>query len=83
MFVTHPAYLKQKALQMRVERRLSIDEIALRLALPKTTIYYWLKDVPLGRPRRANRLSGRTWRCEHGVLDVRTGDTMFRARLQG
>jgi hypothetical protein len=200
----HPAYLRDKALQMRVDRHLSINEIALRLALPKTTIYYWLKDVPLGRPRRANpgqrrgnramrtryreareaayavgraeftdlaadptfrdfvclyiakghkrdrnsvslcnsdpavvrlaarwmrrfarnpvtyrvqyhadqrpdtlaafwaeqlnthpnyitvvpksnsnRLSGRTWRCEHGVLDVRTGDTMFRARLQG
>jgi hypothetical protein len=35
-----------------VEKHLSIDEIATRLALPKTTIYYWVRDLPLGRPRR-------------------------------
>jgi hypothetical protein len=33
---------------------LPLDEIAERLALPKTTIYYWVRDLPLGRPRRAN-----------------------------
>jgi hypothetical protein len=31
-----------------------LDEIAARLALPKTTVYYWVKDLPLGRPRREN-----------------------------
>jgi hypothetical protein len=30
---------------------LSLDEIAERLALPKTTVYYWIKDLPLGRAR--------------------------------
>ena len=35
-----------------MERKLSIDEIAERLALPKTTIYYWVKDIPLQRERR-------------------------------
>ena len=48
----HPAYLKEKARTLRTQRHLSIDEIAARLALPKTTIYYWVKDLPLGRPRR-------------------------------
>jgi AcrR family transcriptional regulator len=33
---------------------LSLDEIAERLALPKTTVYYWIADLPLGRPRREN-----------------------------
>ncbi|HTX32077.1 MAG TPA: hypothetical protein VMD09_11865 [Solirubrobacteraceae bacterium] len=35
-------------------KKLSLDEIAERLALPKTTVYYWIVDLPLGRPRREN-----------------------------
>jgi hypothetical protein len=38
-----------------VEKHLSIDEIAHRLALPKTTIYHWVRDLPLGRPKRFHR----------------------------
>ena len=33
---------------------MSIVEIAQRLALPKTTIYYWVRDLPLARDRREN-----------------------------
>lgn len=36
-------------------KKLSLDEIAERLALPKTTVYYWIKDLPLGRERRASK----------------------------
>jgi excisionase family DNA binding protein len=49
--MTHPAYIRDKARSLRTEKHLSIDEIAERLALPKTTIYYWVRDLPLGRPR--------------------------------
>lgn len=35
-------------------KKLSLDEIAARLALPKTTVYYWIRDLPLGRERREN-----------------------------
>lgn len=52
--MAYPAYVREKARTLRVEKHLSIDEIAERLALPKTTIYYWVRDLPLGRPRRAN-----------------------------
>jgi AcrR family transcriptional regulator len=52
--VAYPAYVREKARSLRVERHLSLDEIAARLALPKTTVYYWLRDIPLGRPRRWN-----------------------------
>jgi hypothetical protein len=51
VFVTHPPYLRDKARQMRVEKKLSIDEIAERLVLPKTTIFGWVRDLPLARPR--------------------------------
>lgn len=53
--MAHPIYVREKARSLRVEKHLSIDEIAKRLALPKTTIYYWVRDLPLGRPQRANR----------------------------
>jgi hypothetical protein len=52
--MAHPAYSRDKARELRVERRLSIVEIAERLALPKTTVFYWVRDIPLQRPRRAN-----------------------------
>lgn len=32
---------------MRIERRLTIDELAERLALPRTTVYYWVRDLPI------------------------------------
>jgi hypothetical protein len=52
--MAHPAYIREKARELRIERRLSIVEIAERLALPKTTVFYWVRDLPLGRPRRDN-----------------------------
>jgi transcriptional regulator with XRE-family HTH domain len=52
MFVAHPAYIREKARQMRVEKDLTIDEIAERLAISRQTIFHWVKDVPLRRPRR-------------------------------
>ncbi len=52
--MAYPAYLRERARELRVTKHLSIDELAERLALPKTTIYYWVKDLPLGRERRAS-----------------------------
>jgi transcriptional regulator with XRE-family HTH domain len=39
-------YLREKARQLRIEKNLSLPEIAARLALPKTTIFYWIRDLP-------------------------------------
>lgn len=36
---------------MRVERRLTIDQIAERLALPRTTIFYWVRDLTVPRSK--------------------------------
>lgn len=52
--MAYPAYLRERARELRVTKHLSIDELAERLTLPKTTIYYWVKDLPLGRERRAS-----------------------------
>jgi transcriptional regulator with XRE-family HTH domain len=45
--VSHPAYLREKARSLRVEKGLTIDELAERLALPRTTIFYWVRDLPI------------------------------------
>jgi transposase-like protein len=62
MFVmSHPEYIRAKAVELRTERNLSIDEIAERLALSRTTVYYWLRNVPIdrsARPRTVAQLNG-------------------------
>jgi predicted DNA-binding transcriptional regulator AlpA len=45
--MAHAAYIRTKAREMRVERHLTIDQIAERLALPRATIYYWIGDLPV------------------------------------
>lgn len=50
--MAYPEYLRERARQLRTEKKLSLDEIAERLALPKTTVWYWISDLPLGRERR-------------------------------
>jgi transposase-like protein len=61
--VAYPAYVREKARQLRLEKHLSVDEIAERLALPRTTVYYWVRDMPLGRPRRENGHPGSRAMC--------------------
>jgi predicted DNA-binding transcriptional regulator AlpA len=54
--MTYPAYIRDKALQLRTERQLTIDEIAERLAISRTTAYDWVGHVPV--PRRTNPRPG-------------------------
>jgi transcriptional regulator with XRE-family HTH domain len=47
--VAHPTYLREKARELRQQRGLTIDEIVDRLSLPRSTIYYWVRDLPIAR----------------------------------
>jgi DNA-binding XRE family transcriptional regulator len=38
--MAHPRYLREKARSLRIKHRFTIDELAERLALPRSTIYY-------------------------------------------
>ena len=44
--MTYPAYIREKARTLRTERRMSLDEIAECLAISRTTVYYWIRDIP-------------------------------------
>jgi hypothetical protein len=37
--MAYPGHLRERARELRVTKKLSLDEIAERLALPKTTVY--------------------------------------------
>lgn len=52
--MAYPSYLPERARELRLTKHLSLDEIAERLALPKTTVYCWIVEIPLGRPQREN-----------------------------
>lgn len=48
------AHLRAKAVELRTQQRLTLGEICERLALPKTTVYHWIKDIPFtGKHRSA------------------------------
>jgi hypothetical protein len=44
-------HLKAKARELRSNQALTIDQIGLRLALPRSTVYSWVRDLPIERPR--------------------------------
>jgi hypothetical protein len=47
--MAHSNYLRRMARLLRVEQRLTVDQLAARLALPRSTVYYWVRDLPLGK----------------------------------
>jgi hypothetical protein len=73
---------------MRIEKDLTIDEIAERLAISRQTIFYWVRDVPLkkarrytpGQRRRASSL-GRASRCVSMTLTSLLRQFSTRSRL--
>jgi AcrR family transcriptional regulator len=48
--------MREKARQLRREEDLTIDEIAGRLGVSRTTVYFWVGDMP--RPARCLRRKG-------------------------
>jgi hypothetical protein len=40
-------HLREKAIALRTEKQMTLDDIIERLALPRTTVYEWIKDIPI------------------------------------
>jgi excisionase family DNA binding protein len=57
--VSYHPLIRAKAVALRTESGMTIDEIAERLAVSRTTIYGWVGDIPIERKCRGkrNRLS--------------------------
>jgi excisionase family DNA binding protein len=60
---------------MRIERQLTIDELAERLALSRSTVYYWVRDLPIpgsgsggGWPEGARRKGSRAMQRKYRLL---------------
>ena len=80
--MAYPAYVREKARQLRVEKHLSIDEIAARLALPRTTVYYWLRDLPLARPRRWSTGQRKAPRSKQRKYALRRAAAYLQGRIE-
>jgi len=69
--MAYPAYIREKAKELRTEKKLTIDELAERLAIPRTTIYYWVRDLPISTTQGetlAARRAGEVSREMHARL---------------
>src|SRR6185369_9441297 len=42
-------HLRDKAIELRTQHNMTLDDIVERLTLPGTTLYSWIKDVPTPR----------------------------------
>ncbi len=45
-------HLREKAIELRTQHNMTLEDIVERLALPKTTMYYWIKDLPIPRTEK-------------------------------
>lgn len=50
-------HLREKAIELRTRHHMTLDEIIERLQLPKTTIYYWIKDYPIEKTQAGQPLT--------------------------
>jgi len=46
------AHLRKKAIELRTKKKMALGDICKRLALSKTTVYYWIKGIPIPRTKR-------------------------------
>lgn len=72
--MAYPAYIREKTRKLRIEKKLTIDELAERLAISRTTIYYWVKDIPIettGKEIRAARRASKSNKERHARLRER------------
>lgn len=45
-------HLRAKAIELRTKHQMTLDDIIERLALPRATVYYWIKDIPIPRTEK-------------------------------
>jgi hypothetical protein len=73
--MAYPAYVREKARELRRTKQLTIDQLADQLALSRSTIYYWVRDMPIPRSgsgggfsEKARRKGNRAMRAKYRRL---------------
>jgi hypothetical protein len=72
--MAYPTYIREKARELRTKKKLTIDELAERLAIPRTTIYGWVRDLEIPRkphdgwPESARRKGTRAMQMKYRSL---------------
>jgi hypothetical protein len=67
-------HLREKAVQLRTEHRMTLEQIVERLQLPKTTVYEWIKDIPIpytARQLERQRKGTQAMQAKYAVLRER------------
>ncbi len=83
--MAHSNYLRRMARLLRVEHRLTVDQLAARLALPRSTVYYWVRDLPLGEREGESVGAGFGNRASAGVgerASAAAGDAAYEDALR-
>ena len=65
--MTYPGHIRKKARTLRTEKSLTIDELAQRLAVPRTTVYYWVRDLQIGKTDRQTRAAYRAGQASRRI----------------
>lgn len=71
--MAYPPYIREKARALRREKGLTIDELAERLAISRTTIHYWVRDLPIERKSHSE------WPASARVAAARSNRRRFKA----
>jgi AcrR family transcriptional regulator len=50
--MAHDAHIRAKAIELRTKYNMTLDDIVERLQISKTTVYYWIKDIPIPRTEK-------------------------------
>lgn len=58
-------HLRAKAVELRTERDMALGEICERLGLGKSTVYYWIKDIPFSGKRKSPKYTAARLRASH------------------
>jgi hypothetical protein len=69
--MAYPAYIREKARMLRRTQELTIDQLAEQLALPRTTIYYWVRELPIPKSGPGGGFSDAARRKGNSVMRAR------------
>lgn len=80
--MAYPAYIREKARDLRIKKKLTIDELAERLAVPRTTIYHWVRDLPIGQTEGRTLAAHRAGQVTKAIHRRRRASAYEKGRIE-